>query len=233
MDETLTLHNHVMLVKRLERLLHMTASKEKLPKKPDGRLENAALTRAALRAAGRKLFGTLGYDASGVGALCAEAKVTSGALYHHFGDKKGLFAAVAEELDSSLVLLAAAASAKASARGAGAWDAFLAGIDALLGAGVDPLGRRIGLTDAPAVLGADGWIAIRERHGLGAMMGAVQALQHGGELAAGDPRRLARLILALVYGAIEALPDDPASSGAALAESTRLLHTMLAALRRA
>ena len=79
----------------------------------DGRKTNAAATQAALRAAGRTLFGQLGYEATSLGALCAAAGVTTGALYHHFGDKKGLFAAVAEELDAGLVQLTAQARARA------------------------------------------------------------------------------------------------------------------------
>jgi AcrR family transcriptional regulator len=201
-------------------------------KKPDGRQENSEATQAALRAAGRRLFGAQGYDASAVGALCAEAKVTSGALYHHFGDKKGLFAAVAEELDTALVALAGQVSAKALQAGKSPWDAFIASVDALLDAGMDPAGRRIGLVDAPAVLGADGWLAIRERHGLGAMVATVEALQSMGELAPGDTRRLARIILGLLYGAIEALPDEPARGKAALSATKELVHTMLGALRR-
>ncbi len=200
-------------------------------KKVDGRLENSEITQTALKAAGRRMFGELGYDGSSVGALCAEAKVTSGALYHHFGDKKGLFAAVAEELDRSLVQLAAGTTGKILAKGGSPWDAFLGGVDALLAAGVDPHGRRIGLTDAAAVLGADAWIEIRERHGLGAMVNAVQRLQDAKIFGPGDPRRLARLILGLLYGAIEALPDDPAQIDAALRDTKRLVHTMLAALR--
>ncbi len=215
-----------MLVKRLDEMLDMPA------KKPDGRLENSETTQAALRAAGRRLFGELGYDASGVGALCAEAKVTSGALYHHFGDKKGLFAAVAEELDRQLVQLAANATHAVLARGGSLWDAFLASVEVLLQAGVDPRGRRIGLHDAAAVLGADGWLAIRERHGLGAMTAAVQALQQAGTFQPGDPRRLARIILGLLYGAIEALPDDPAAIDGALADTRLLVHSMLAALKK-
>jgi len=101
-----------------------------------------------------------------------------------------------------------------------------------LRAGVEPNGRRIGLTDASAVLGAAGWTAIRERHGLGALTHTVTSLQAHGVLAAGDPRRLARLILGMLYGAIEALPDDPAEIEAALAETKRITHGMLRSLCR-
>ncbi len=204
----------------------------KAPNKPatakrDGRKENAAATQAALLAAGLRLFGSQGYEATSLGALCAEAGVTTGALYHHFGDKKGLFAAVAEELDSSLVKLVAQAGSRAQGRGKNPWEAFLAGIDALLEAGLDPGGRRIGLIDASAVLGAEVWLEIRERHGLGAMIQAVAGLQALGLVRQGDPLRLARIILGMLYGALEALPQDPAKVEAALAETRQLTHAML------
>lgn len=201
-------------------------------KKTDGRLENSEATQAALRAAGRKLFGKHGYEGSSIGALCAEARLTSGALYHHFGDKKGLFAAVAEELDSQLVEIAGSAGARAMAAGEGAWESFMASVDALLQAGADPAGRRIGLVDAPAVLGGDAWLAIRERHGLGAMTAALAFLQAQGIIDAGDPRRLARLVLGLLYGAIEALPAAAGRQDSALAPTRQLVHSMLEGLRR-
>lgn len=198
---------------------------------PDGRKTNAAATQAALRAAGRKLFGQLGYGATPLGAICSEAGVTTGALYHHFGDKKGLFAAVAEELDEGLVQLTAAASAQALAAGADPWHAFLAAMDAFLQAGMNPEGRRIGLTDAPAVLGTQGWLEIRERHGLGAMVQTVRALQAMGHLPAGNVLLRARLILGLLYGAVEALAHQPEDAQAALAQTRALVHAMLNGMR--
>ena len=198
----------------------------------DGRKANAASTQATLRAVGRRLFGQLGYEATSLGAICQAAGVTTGALYHHFGDKKGLFAAVAEELDEGLVKLTAAARNQALAGGADAWEAFMAAIDVFLQAGLSPEGRRIGLTDAPAVLGAQGWLEIRERHGLGAMAQTVRSLQALDLLPAGDVLLRARLILGLLYGAVEALAhqsDDTAQ--AALAQTRALVHAMLGGMR--
>jgi AcrR family transcriptional regulator len=199
----------------------------------DGRKTNAASTQAALRAAGRRLFGQLGYDATSLGALCEAAGVTTGALYHHFGDKRGLFAAVAEELDAGLVALTTQARAQALAGGADAWQAFLAAIDVFLQAGLNPEGRRIGLVDAPAVLGTQGWLEIRERHGLGATMQNVRALQSLGFLPDGNVRLQARLILGLLYGAIEALAQQPDDAAAALANARALVHAMLDGMRAA
>ncbi len=50
-------------------------------------------------------FSAQGFEKAPVGSICADAGVTVGALYHHDGDKKGLFVAVVEELDARLVLV--------------------------------------------------------------------------------------------------------------------------------
>ncbi len=191
----------------------------------DRRRDNAAATRAALLAAGRRQFGAEGFEAASVAGLCAEAAVTTGALYYHFGDKKGLFAGVAEELDQAMVALTGRAAQAAMARGGGPWEGFLAACDAFVAAGLDPGGRRIGLVDAPAVLGA-AWTAIRERHGFGAMRTQVGRLQAAGVLVAGDPARLSRMILGLLYAAVEATTDRDD-----VPETLRVLHAMLAALK--
>ena len=76
----------------------------------DGRAARAVGTRAGLLEQGRRLFGERGYEATPLGEVCAAANATTGALYHHFRDKKGLFAAVAEMLDAQLVQVAQAAT---------------------------------------------------------------------------------------------------------------------------
>ncbi|MGQ3028309.1 MAG: TetR/AcrR family transcriptional regulator [Ferrovibrionaceae bacterium] len=191
----------------------------------DRRRDNAAATRAALLAAGRRQFGVVGYEAASVAELCAEAQVTTGALYYHFGDKKGLFAAVAEELDRAMVALTGRAALDAIARGADPWEGFLAACAAFVAAGLDRGGRRIGLIDAPAVLGAE-WTAIRERHGFGAMRAHVGRLQAAGLMVAGDPARLSRMILGLLYAAVEATTER-----AEVPETLAVLHAMLGALK--
>ncbi len=54
----------------------------------------ARLVEAALAA-----FGQHGYAGVAVGDLAAAARVTTGALYHHFGSKAGLYALVRTELE--------------------------------------------------------------------------------------------------------------------------------------
>ncbi len=70
------------------------------PTKRDGRKENASATQAALQSAALRWFSEQGFEKAPVGSICADAGVTVGALYHHYGDKKGLFAAVVEQVDA-------------------------------------------------------------------------------------------------------------------------------------
>ncbi|HSX74615.1 MAG TPA: helix-turn-helix domain-containing protein, partial [Shinella sp.] len=68
------------------------------------REEMIAETRAKLIAAGRQAFGTVGYAAASMDDFTAGAGLTRGALYHHFGDKKGLLQAVIQQIDAEMTL---------------------------------------------------------------------------------------------------------------------------------
>jgi len=60
--------------------------------------EHVADTRQALVDAARTLFTEQGYAATGTEEIVAAARVTRGALYHHFHDKSDLFHAVMEQI---------------------------------------------------------------------------------------------------------------------------------------
>lgn len=108
-----------------------------------------AETRDRLLAAGRKAFAEKGFSDASMDDLTAEVGLTRGALYHHFGDKKGLLAAVVAQLDGEM-----AASAMQAGESAGTgWAALEAQGAAYIEAALDPEVQRIVLLDGPAVLG--------------------------------------------------------------------------------
>ncbi|WP_223881093.1 TetR/AcrR family transcriptional regulator [Nesterenkonia ebinurensis] len=59
-------------------------------------------TRRLLLDAGRQFFGTVGYAATSMDQLTDSVGLTRGALYHHFGGKSGLFAAVVAAVDAEI-----------------------------------------------------------------------------------------------------------------------------------
>ena len=105
--------------------------------------------RARLIAAGRKAFADKGYAAASMDELTADAGLTRGALYHNFGDKKGLLAAVVHLIDSDMAQRAQAIGARKS----DPWEALLAEGAAYVEMAMEPEVQRIVLLDGPAVLG--------------------------------------------------------------------------------
>ena len=63
----------------------------------------ARATRDALIQAALELFTERGYPGVGTEEIVARAKVTRGALYHHFRDKRDLFRAVHERVERELM----------------------------------------------------------------------------------------------------------------------------------
>ena len=69
---------------------------------PKARSQMIEETRNKLLEAARQAFGSVGYAQTSMDELTASAGLTRGALYHHFGDKKGLLQAVVQQVDAEL-----------------------------------------------------------------------------------------------------------------------------------
>src|SRR5688572_8387088 len=113
------------------------------------RSEMIAETRARLIAAARKAFGTVGYADASMDDFTAGAGLTRGALYHHFGDKKGLLQAVIQQVDAEMTARLSRVSAAAPNR----WQGFVEECVAYIEMALEPEIQRIMFRDGPAVLG--------------------------------------------------------------------------------
>lgn len=113
------------------------------------RAETMAENRIKLIAAARKAFAEKGFAQASMDDLTAAVGLTRGALYHNFGDKRGLLAAVVTQVDGEMAALARVIGEKA---GTG-WDALCAEGAAYIEMALDPEVRRIVLLDGPAFLG--------------------------------------------------------------------------------
>ena len=185
------------------------------------RAEQVAQTRAALIAAGRRLFGEQGFAATSVDDLARAARVTTGALYHHFPTKTALFETVFEAVHGELM----AASASAAGGASDEVNALARGFDAFLDAVLEPDVQRILVTDAPAVLGLARFTELDERYAVLAIVAALRAADDAGRLHADDPETIARLLLgALVRGSmLIAGSADPAATRDSVGRAVRAL----------
>lgn len=174
--------------------------------RPSLRAEQVAQTRAALVAAGRRLFGAQGFAATSVEELAREARVTTGALYHHFPTKAALFEAVFLQAHTELLAAAGAASADAS----DPIELLSLGFESFLDAVVHPDIQRILITDAPAVLGQARFTELDERFAFPVLVLALRAAKAAGQLrVAGEPETLARLLLGTLTRAAMLIAGSP------------------------
>jgi len=153
------------------------------------RVEMMEETRAKLIAAGCKAFAEKGYSAASMDELTADAGLTRGALYHNFGDKRGLMAAVVDQIDSEMASQAQAAGQKAG----GGWDGLLAEGTAYIEMALKPEVQRIVLLDGPAVLGDPSQWPSQSRC-LQATISTLQDLSVDGQIKPVDIEALARLL---------------------------------------
>jgi AcrR family transcriptional regulator len=134
----------------------------KVKRKTQG--ERTAATREALIAAARPLFASAGYGGVGTEMIVREAGVSRGALYHQFGDKTDLFAAVFEAVEADVIgSIAAQVGDQPTLNPV---QKIQLAARCWLDACEDPGLVRIALVDAPAVLGWARWREIGDRYGL-------------------------------------------------------------------
>jgi len=136
-------------------------------------------TRRELVDSARALFTESGYAEARTEEIVARTGLTRGALYHHFGNKEGLFMAVLEQIHAEL---AAEVDRKGRAAKGGAIEALRAGFQAHLDVVLRDDVRRILLIDGPAVVGWDTWHAIDLQHGFGVTRGVLKHAMSTGEI---------------------------------------------------
>jgi AcrR family transcriptional regulator len=126
----------------------------------------------------RKHFTDHGYVESSLEEIATEAKLTRGALYHHFGSKKGLFQAV---LESIMTEIGERIEAEAT-QSDNPLEQLILGCRAFIVAAVELQTRRILLTDGPAVLGWEAWRRIDAENSMAHLREQLQLIQRQGYL---------------------------------------------------
>jgi len=168
---------------------------------PNRREASARATREALIASARDAFGRHGYAGASLGDIVRDAGATTGALYHHFVDKKGLFAAVAEDIEAELV----AHLAREAPKTGDPWEIVAYAVTEGLEYTVRPGLANVIFRDAPTVLGAAAWREIEMKYGFGQLNALLDALARDGHLAGHDPAIVAGIILGASVQVVDAV----------------------------
>ncbi|GHE76110.1 helix-turn-helix domain-containing protein [Streptomyces lavendulocolor] len=143
------------------------------------RQEYVEATRAALLDSALRLFTEKGFAQTSLDEVATAARLTKGALYHHFASKRALFEEVLATVNDRIAETVMGAGAGEG----GPWARLMRGLDAYLDACLDLEYQRICLQQAPVVLG---WERCRELEAR--MMGLLDAMLR--ELAASGQTRL-------------------------------------------
>ena len=156
------------------------------------REENVAATRLALVAVARRHFARKGYNETDITDIAKDARLTTGAIYHHFKNKLALFQAVAEELESEI--LAASRSVAVS----DPWEALHAAFEKLVDLCARPDVQRIIFIEAPQVIGPAAWREIEMRYAFGAMRVTLDTLRAADRIKPYSTEYIACTLLALL-----------------------------------
>lgn len=187
------------------------------------RAEYAEATRKALLDAGLELFGERGYANTSTEQIVRRARVTRGALYHHFSGKAELFRSVVEALEESLaqeIMTNAFASPDP-------WEVITMGAEGFLDTCLRPEVQRILLLDAPAVLGWETWREIDARYSLGMTRQALLGAMEAGAIEGYPVDALAHMLVGALHNAAHFIveSDDPTKARAEAGETlTRVLE---------
>jgi AcrR family transcriptional regulator len=175
------------------------------------RVEYSEATRQALVDSAVDLFTEHGYSQTSLEEIAKRARVTKGALYHHFGGKQALFEAAFSAVESGVV---ARLSEVVSDPG-DPWEATRSGLRAFLEVCLEPSYQRIVVQDGPAVMGWGRWRDAEEAYTFGVLRTVVSNLIASGEIGDDLPvDALARIM----FGALSAGATAIAASSSPMQE---------------
>jgi AcrR family transcriptional regulator len=142
------------------------------------RVEYSESTRQALVDNAVELFTKRGYAGTSLDEVTKRARVTKGALYHHFSGKQALFEAAFDAVENKFMTrLAEIVSAPGDP-----WETAIAGLRAYVRVCLEPSYQRIVIHEAPVVMGWERWREAEEHFSYGLLRTAISLLVESGEI---------------------------------------------------
>lgn len=160
-------------------------------------LERSEKTLNHLLTVATDIFAVNGYAKTSLAELVEASGMTTGAIYHHFKGKKGLFVAVAERMEQG-ILDEIIAKSEGSALG---WESFEKSVLTTLEICARPEIQRIVFQEAPTVVGAVEWREIEIRYGFGMMHRALEILESEGAIELQNTDLTAHMLLGAIIEA--------------------------------
>lgn len=195
------------------------------------RAEYAEQTRTALLAAAADAFAHDGFTAASITQIASAARVTKGAVYHHFPDKQHLFAAVLDQYNEAAQQQVYAAIGK---HPIDPWQAALAGLAATLDVCMDPVAARLIYIEGPVGLGWTRWRDSEEHYTRRNIRLLLQALIDAGVYRDDIPlEAMAQLVTGMITHTGIALAEAPTRKRKQIRnELQTAIHQLMAGLQK-
>lgn len=196
-------------------------------RKTTRRQDYSSSTKKALLDSARELFTQHGYAGTSLDEVVAAARVTKGALYHHFSSKLALFESVFLDVQD--------ATSKEVAQAIGTsrdpWERAQIGLEKFLEVCRRPQFRRICMQEGPVALGHERWQEAERQATFGIVQRTVDDLldELGGEVS-----ELNEAFAVIFYGAIRSASEfvaDAEDPDAASESVQKTIGALLAGLR--
>ena len=159
-------------------------------------------TKRALIEVATAQFTEHGYRGTSLDAIVAGARVTKGALYHHFSGKQAVFEAVFVKVEND-----AAREIKASLRSSrDPWEKALTGLRAFLDVVQDPTYQRVVIQDGPAILGYERFREQEERSSYSIVQDIVGSVLEASTYELDDPMK--QTFSRIFFGALSAAGES-------------------------
>lgn len=168
-------------------------------RKSTRRQDHSSSTKRALIENATQLFADHGYVGTSLDEVVAAARVTKGALYHHFPSKLALFESVFAQLQESTTR----EIEKQINAVKDPWERAEAGLRAFLEVCREPHFRRICIQEAPVALGHERWTEAERAASLGIVQRTVDDLL----ASLGGGEELGEAFAVVFYGAIRSASE--------------------------
>jgi AcrR family transcriptional regulator len=192
------------------------------------RQQYSASTKRALVDVATRLFTEKGYAGTSLDAVVAGARVTKGALYHHFSGKQALFEAAFEKIEDD----ASARIKKALRKSRDPWEKAALGLRAFLQVVQDPSYQRVVIQEGPAVLGYERFREQEERSSFGLVQDMVRQVLSSSTWDLGE--EMVETFSRIFFGAMSAAGESVATAAdprVAVAQVESAMSFILAGLR--